>query len=174
MRGIFDESTTEKPNDYCRWCGNLRDWCESHIENTHGACCKKCTHLGDPVAEQDNYPEVGDVLTLTLTGPARSVTSQGTTWTKVGELSWEGVVTISGYQVITVIEDRSAVAEVLAKIETALEAKKSECHEKIHNGLTPFLRQSAAIQEHAIDWFVELVRSFRAPQSEGGESDSCI
>lgn len=29
---------------YCESCGALDDWCESNIESTHGACCKRCTH----------------------------------------------------------------------------------------------------------------------------------
>ena len=38
------EELETRGGSYCRWCGSLADWCEANIENTHGACCKKCTH----------------------------------------------------------------------------------------------------------------------------------
>jgi hypothetical protein len=66
-----------------------------------------------------------------------------------------------GERLIAIIEKSDPVAELLAKIETAIKDSVSEVC-----GVGPWSRAYRAATDDAI----AIVRSFRAPQSEGGEN----
>ena len=61
-----------------------------------------------------------------------------------------------------VIRD-AAISEVLEQVVEALEAKKVECLEQMDNGLTPVLKMAAGSHVLALNWVLELVRSFMPP-----------